>query len=51
MENRNANKLYDYEGMLQIGERLLASEGAYWEFYTRESVEQLLNELNEPLRS
>jgi hypothetical protein len=51
MENRNANKLYDYEGMLQIGERLLASEGAYWEFYTRESVEQLLNELKEPLRS
>jgi hypothetical protein len=28
--------------MLRIGERLLEREGAYWQFYTRESVEGLL---------
>lgn len=45
LEIQNKSKLYDYQGMLQIGKRLLNSEGAYWEFYTRESVERLLNEL------
>jgi hypothetical protein len=45
MESRNKNKLYDYQSMLRIGERLLNSEGAYWEFYAKESVERLLNEL------
>ncbi len=42
MESRNKNELYDYESMLRIGERLLESEGAYWESYTKESVELLL---------
>jgi hypothetical protein len=28
--------------MLKLGENLLRSEGAYWRFYTRESVERLL---------
>jgi hypothetical protein len=37
--------------MIRIGERLLKCEGAYWEFYTRESVERLLNELKEPTGS
>ena len=45
LESRNKSKLYDYEGMLRIGERLLKSEGAYWKLYSRESVERLLNEL------
>jgi hypothetical protein len=45
LESRNTSKLYDYQGMLRIGERLLNSEGAYWEFYTKESVERLLDEL------
>ena len=42
LESRNKNQLYDYQGMLRIGERLLNSEGAYWESYTKESVERLL---------
>ena len=42
LENRNLNELYDREGMLRIGGRLLRSECAYWRFYTRESVEILL---------
>jgi hypothetical protein len=46
LEIRNKSELYDYQGMLRIGERLLNSEGAYWESYTKESVESLLNELS-----
>jgi hypothetical protein len=47
MESRNTNKLYNNRDMGLIGDRLLKSEGAYWEFYTRESVEHLLNELKD----
>jgi hypothetical protein len=32
--------------MLRIGERLLASDGAYWETYPRESVHALLAEID-----
>lgn len=45
LESRNKSKLYDYRSMLRLGERLLNSEGAYWESYTKESVERLLHEL------
>jgi hypothetical protein len=45
LELRNANPLYDRDEMLRLGERLLASEGAYWRFYSKESVEDLLAEL------
>ena len=51
MENRNTNKLYDYQRMIRIGERLLKCEGAYWEFYSKGSVERLLNELKVPTES
>lgn len=44
LENKNLNKLYDRELMLVLGEKLLNSEGAFWEFYTRESVEILLKD-------
>lgn len=42
LENKNKNKLYDAEMMQELGKRLLQSEGSYWKFYTRESVEALL---------
>jgi len=42
LELRNLNPLYNRDEMLRIGERLLESDGAYWRFYTRESVEELL---------
>jgi hypothetical protein len=45
LTSRNANHLYDHEGMLRIGERLLESEGIYWETYPRESVISLLAEI------
>lgn len=48
LESQNRNKLYDHQGMLRIGERLLESEGAHWELYTRQSVERLMDELKEP---
>jgi hypothetical protein len=51
MESRNKNRLYDYQSMLRIGERLLESKGAYWDSYTKESVERLLNELKDTAES
>ncbi len=47
LESRNTSSLYDYQAMLRMGERLLESEGAYWESYTKESVERLLVELTD----
>ena len=45
LESQNKSNLYDHESMLRIGERLLKSEGAHWESYSKESVERLLCEL------
>lgn len=42
LESRNLNPLYAPERMRELGQRLLASEGAYWRVYTREGVEELL---------
>jgi hypothetical protein len=39
---RNTNEGYDRKDVAEIGKRLLKSNGAYWRFYTRESVEELL---------
>jgi hypothetical protein len=45
LESKNLNPLYDRKEMLRLGERLLQSEGAYWNFYSRESVKELLAQL------
>jgi hypothetical protein len=45
LQSQNTSGLYDHESMLRIGERLLKSEGAHWESYSKESVERLLGEL------
>jgi hypothetical protein len=45
LQSQNTSALYDRETMLRIGERLLESEGAYWNSYSKESVERLLGEL------
>lgn len=42
LESRNESELYDREFVRAIGERLLRSDGAYWDFYSRESVEGLI---------
>jgi hypothetical protein len=44
LKNKNLNPLYDREMMLLLGDKLLNSEGAFWNFYSRESVEILLKE-------
>lgn len=46
LENKNSNPLYDRKKVLWIGERLLESEGAYWNFYTREDVQRIMDELS-----
>jgi hypothetical protein len=45
LESKNLNPLYDRREVLHLGERLLQSEGAYWNFYSRESVEKILSQL------
>ncbi|TVM04153.1 MAG: hypothetical protein CV087_01785 [Candidatus Brocadia sp. WS118] len=42
LENKNKNDLYDIKLMHCLGERLLKTDGAYWNFYSKESVEILL---------
>lgn len=53
LQSRNMSSLYDHDVMLRIGERLLDSEGAYWESYSKESVERLLDDMrpNDPDRT
>jgi hypothetical protein len=46
LPSRNLSPLYAREEMLELGERLLGSEGAYWHFYPRRSVEELLEGLD-----
>jgi hypothetical protein len=41
LESRNINPLYDAELLRSLGEKILATRGAYWSFYTKESVERL----------
>jgi len=42
MKSRNASKLYDRDTMRHLGERLLADEGAWRGFYTRDDIESVL---------
>lgn len=45
LESRNLNPAHDRNNMLRLGERLLGSEGVRWRFYSRESVESLLSQV------
>lgn len=45
LENKNLNPLYPRDKVVHFGERLLESEGAYWTFYTRESVREIIEGL------
>jgi hypothetical protein len=42
LESRNRAPVYDHAEMRQLGERLLETDGAYWDFYARETVMELL---------
>ena len=45
LSSQNLNAAYDRKEMRELGSRLLDSEGAYWHFYSRESVEGLIKQL------
>jgi hypothetical protein len=42
LTSQNLNTLYDHGGIRELGSRLLRTDGACWRFYTRESVERLV---------
>ena len=42
LQSRNRNPDYDQTNFEALAERLLASEGAYWHFYSREDVRRVL---------
>ncbi|MEZ5404974.1 MAG: hypothetical protein R3F23_02005 [Verrucomicrobiia bacterium] len=44
LQSKNKNPLYDSDTMQNIAKRLLATPGAYWDFYSKESVETLLKQ-------
>jgi hypothetical protein len=46
LENKNLNPLYERDKVLRFGERLLESEGAYWNLYSRVDVEEIMNGLS-----
>ncbi len=45
LQSKNSNAAYDVGQMRVIGEKLLGREGAFWEFYTKESVLAMLGSL------
>lgn len=47
---RNTNQLYDHSLMLKLGKRLLETDGAYWNFYSRIEIEALMSTLSVKLR-
>ena len=42
LSERNANEIYARKDVAKIAQKLLTSKGAYWRFYSRDSVEELL---------
>ena len=44
LESKNKNILYDMKLMQLLGERILKTDGAFWEFYSKDSVELLLRD-------
>lgn len=43
LESKNKNALYDKDDLKRVGEKLLESDGAFWDFYTKDSVRALMN--------
>jgi len=46
LTNQNSNPLYDHAIMKLLGQQLLNSEGAFWDFYSKEHVEALIESLD-----
>ena len=45
---KNCNSVHGREETVAVGERLLESDGAYWSFYFRPEVEDLLERVKTP---
>jgi hypothetical protein len=43
LESRNRAKVYDESKMRAIAKRLLDTDGPWWEYYSRESVRELVS--------
>jgi hypothetical protein len=44
LESRNLNPVYEPKDLVEVGERLLRSDGAAWAFYSKADVEPLLDD-------
>ena len=42
-ERSGVAAVYDHDAMRRLGELLLDTDGPYWDFYPRESVERLVS--------
>ena len=42
LASKNRNKVYDESRMRSLQEKLLKTQGAFWEFYSKDSVQELL---------
>ena len=45
LTNSNQNPVYDKETTLLLGEKLLTTEGNYWNFYSRDEIQKLMGRL------
>jgi hypothetical protein len=45
LENKNLNSLYDKKLMITLGKRLLETDGTYWKYYSKESIELMVEHL------
>lgn len=45
LENKNKNTFYDSALMRELGTMLLNTDGAYWDFYSKDEVDQLMSRL------
>ncbi len=45
LESRNRNPIYDHKLMREMGAKLLERDGAFWDFYAKDDVRQLMDEL------
>ena len=43
LQSRNHSKLYNEALIIQLAEKLMQSNGAYWKYYSKSDIEQLLN--------
>lgn len=43
LENKNVSVIYNPTDMITMGKKLLSSNGAYWDFYDKSSIEEVMS--------